>query len=135
MLRIALLTGRTRPGTFLGAFLAFAASAVLVVAGGMLLEAALRTHAPVERYAGAAAVVAADQHTGADHDVILGERPRVSATLTGRLAAVDGVRAAIPDNGTPAAIGGRSAEAHGWSTAALTPYALTSGRAPARPGE
>jgi hypothetical protein len=43
MLRIALLTARTRPGTFVGAFLAFAASAVLVVAGGMLLEAALRS--------------------------------------------------------------------------------------------
>src|SRR3954451_21530722 len=104
MLRIALLTGRTRPSTFFGAFLAFAASAILVVAGGMLLEAALRTHAPVERSAGAAAVVAGDQHTGADHDVILGERPRVSAALTGRLAAVAGVRAAIPGVGAPPAV-------------------------------
>ncbi len=37
MLRIALLTARTRPGTFLGAFLAFAASGVLFVAGARLL--------------------------------------------------------------------------------------------------
>src|SRR4051794_41226626 len=101
MLRIALLTARKRPSTFAGAFLAFAVSAVLVVAGGMLLEAALRTHAPVERYAGAAAVVTGDQHVGADRDVILGERPRVSAALTARLAAVPGARAAIAAAAAP----------------------------------
>ena len=57
MLRLALLTARTRPGSFAGALLAFAMSAVLVMAGGMLLQAALRTHPPVERYAAAAAVI------------------------------------------------------------------------------
>ena len=57
MFRIALQSARSRPGTFVGAFLAFAASAVLVMAGGMLLEAALTTKPAVERYAGAAAVV------------------------------------------------------------------------------
>ena len=52
MCRLALLTARTRPGSFAGALLAFAMSAVLVMAGGMLLQAALRTHPPVERYVG-----------------------------------------------------------------------------------
>src|SRR4051812_34848464 len=135
MLRVALLTARTRPGTFAGAFLAFAVSAVLVVAGGMLLEAALRTHAPVERYAGAAAVVAGDQRVGSDHDVILGERPRVGTSLTARLTAVPGVRKAIADVAGPAHLGSHNAEAHGWSAAALTPYSLTAGRAPHGPGE
>src|SRR5215212_10550144 len=131
MLRIAFQSARTRPGTFAGAFLAFACSAVLAVAGGMLVQAALSTHAPVERYAGAAAVVAGDQRVGPDNDVILGERPRVSAALAGRLAAVPGVRAAIADVAVPANVGGRNAEAHGWSSAPLTPYKLTTGRPPA----
>src|SRR3954454_3893658 len=128
MLRMALLNARTRPGTFAGALLAFAASAVLVMAGGMLLEAALRTHPPVERYAAAAAVVTGRQTVGADHDVVLGERARVRAALAGRLAAVDGVRAAVGDDAVPARLGHRLAEAHGWRSAALTPYTLTAGR-------
>src|SRR4051794_28632440 len=135
MFRIALLTARSRPGTFAGALLAFAASAVLVMAGGMLIEAALRTHPPVERYAGTAAVVMGKQNIGPDHDVVLEERPRIGAALPGKLAAVPGVRAAIPDVAFPAAIGGRTAEGHGWSAARLTPYALTAGRAPQAAGE
>src|SRR3954447_7778476 len=135
MLRIAILTARNRVGIFAGALLAFFASAVLVMAGAMLLEAALHTHPPVERYAGAAAVVTGHQVVGADHDVVLGERARVSASLAERIAAVPGVRAAVADTGVPATVGRRSTEAHGWSTARLTPYVLTAGRPPVRPTE
>ena len=35
----------------------------------------------------------------------------------------------------PARLGDRSGELHGWSSARLTPYVLTAGRAPTRPGE
>ena len=101
------------------------------MAGGMQLEAVLRTHPPVERYAGAAAVVTGQQIVGADHDVPLGERARVSSALAARLAAVPGVRAAIGDVSVPARLGGRAAVAHGWSSAALTPYVLSAGRPPA----
>ena len=101
----------------------------------MPLEAALRTHPPVERYAGAAAVVTGQQIVGADHDVPLGERARVSSALAARLAAVPGVRAAIADVSAPARLGGRATVAHGWSSAALTPYALSAGRPPAGPDE
>src|SRR4051812_3712568 len=135
MLRLALLTARTRPGSFLGALLAFAMSAVLVMAGGMLLQAALQTHAPVERYAAAAAVIAGDQTTGADHDVDLGERVRVQASLTSRIQAIPGVRAAIADVGLPGILGQRTIEAHTWSSARLAPYAITSGRAPRQANE
>src|SRR5881397_1004504 len=105
MLRVAMLTARSRPGTFVGALLAFAASAVLVMAGGMLLEAALKNHPPVHRYAAAAAVVSGQQNVGSDHDVVLGERPRVDASLVSRLAGVAGVRAAIADVSVPAQLG------------------------------
>src|SRR4051795_13708564 len=116
MLRLALLTARTRPGSFVGALLSFAMSAVLVMAGGMLLQGALRTHAPVERYAAAAAVIAGDQTTGADHDIDLGERARGEAALTSRLQTVPVVDAAIADVGVPAVLGQRATEAHNWSS-------------------
>src|SRR3954452_7099019 len=114
MFRIALQTARSRPGTFAGAFLAFALSAVLVMAGGMLLQAALNTHAPVERYAGAAAVVAGNQNAGSDGDPGLDERVRPPAALAQPRARVPGARAAIADVGVPARLGSRAAEAHNW---------------------
>src|ERR671914_230060 len=82
MLRFAILSARGRLATFAGAFIALFASSALVMAGGMPFESALRTHPPVERYAGAAAVVAGQQVVGTDDDVPLGERARVSSALT-----------------------------------------------------
>src|SRR4051794_6353214 len=105
------------------------------MAGGMTLESALRTQPPVERYAATAAVVTGQQIVGKEHDVALGERARVSAALVPRLAAVPGVRAAIGDVSAPANLGGRATVAHGWDSAALTPYVLRAGRPPATPGE
>jgi putative ABC transport system permease protein len=135
MLRLAVLSARGRLGAFTGALVALFAAAVLSMAWGMQLESILRTHPPVERYAGAAAVVAGQQKAGVDHDVPLGERARVSSALAARLAAVPGVRSAIGDVSVPAGLGGRAAVAHGWGSAALTPYVLSAGRPPAGPGE
>jgi putative ABC transport system permease protein len=133
MLRLAALSARGRLGAFTGALVALFAAAVLSMAWGMQLESILRTHAPVERYAGSVAVVTGQQEVG--HNVLLGERVRVSSALAARLAAVPGVRAAIGDVSVPALLGDRTVVAHGWSSAALTPYVLTAGRPPARPGE
>jgi hypothetical protein len=58
------------------------------MAWGMQLESMLRTHPPVERYSGAAAVIAGHQNVGAEHDVLLSERARVSSALIPRLEAV-----------------------------------------------
>jgi putative ABC transport system permease protein len=135
MLRLALLSGRGRLGTFTGALVALFAASVLTTAWGMQLESVLRGHPPVERYAGAAAVVTGQQIVGPDHDVPLTERARVSSALTSRLAAVPGVRAAIGDVSVPVRLDGREAVAHGWGSARLTPYVLSAGRPPAHPGE
>jgi putative ABC transport system permease protein len=135
VLRLALLSGRGRLGTFTGALVALFAASVLTTAWGMQLESVLRGHPPVERYAGAAAVVTGQQIVGPDHDVPLRERARVSSALASRLAAVPGVRAAIGDVSVPVQLGGREAVAHGWGSALLTPYVLSAGRPPARPGE
>src|SRR5215212_4492130 len=130
MLRLALLSGRGRLGTFTGALIALIAASVLTTAWGMQLEAVLRGHPPVERYAGAAAVVTGRQAVGPDRDVLLTERARVSSALTARLAAVPGVKAALGDVSVPVRFGRREAVAHGWGSAALTPYVLTAGRPP-----
>src|SRR5689334_13542348 len=135
MLRLAILSARGRSATFTGALLAFVAASVIAMAWGMQLESILRTHPPVERYAGAAAVVTGQQTVGAGHDVLLGERARVSTTVASRLAGVPGVRAAIGDVSVPVSLGGRPAVVHGWSSAALTPYVVSAGRPPARPDE
>jgi len=135
MFRLAVLTARGHYATFLGALVALTAAAVLSMAWGMQLEAMLRAEPPVERYAGADAVVAGHQAVGTDHDALLTERARVRSDLTGRLAAVPGVKAAIADVSVPARLGHRAAVVHGWSSAALTPYTLTAGRAPAAPDE
>jgi putative ABC transport system permease protein len=79
--------------------------------------------------------VTGPQKAGAGHDVLLGERARVSSALAARLAAVPGVRSAIGDVSVPAGLGDRAVVAHGWSSAALTPYVLSAGRPPAGPGE
>src|SRR6516164_8794277 len=81
MLRLAVLSARGRLGTFTGALVALFAAAVLSMAWGMQLESILRTHAPVERYAAATAVVTGQQEAGTGHDVLLGERARVSSAL------------------------------------------------------
>src|SRR3954454_22959965 len=135
MLRLALLSGRGRLATFTGALVALFAASVLTTAWGMQLESVLRGHPPVERYAGTAAVVAGQQIVGADHDVPLDERARLSSALAARLAAVPGVRAAIGDTSVPVRLGDREAVAHGWGSAALTPYVLSAGRPPAGPDE
>ncbi|HEY0416249.1 MAG TPA: FtsX-like permease family protein [Gaiellaceae bacterium] len=135
MLRLAILTARKRLGTFLGAFLALAGSAVLVTAGGMLLQSALRSHPPVTRYAAAAAIVAGHQDVGPDRDVILDEPVRVRDALVERLARVAGVRAAIADSSVVARLGAHDVQAHSWSSARLAPYRLVAGRPPAAPNE
>src|SRR5437764_10960250 len=135
MLRLAILSARGRLGAFTGALVALFAASVLAMAWGMQLEAILRSTPPVERYAATAAVVTGQQNVGADHDVLLTERARVSSALTARLATIPGVRAAIGDVSVPVKLGATAAVAHGWSSAALTPYVLSAGRPPAGPDE
>src|SRR5205085_245010 len=105
MLRLAVLGARGRFGAFTGALVALIAAAVLSMAWGMQLESILRTHAPVERYAAATAVVTGPQKADSGHGVLLGERARVSSALAARLAAVPGVRVAIRDVSVPARLG------------------------------
>jgi putative ABC transport system permease protein len=116
------------------------------MSSGILLESALRgDEPPVERLADATIVVQADPSLDsggqADLNVPLPERTRLDAGLADRLAAVRGVARAVPDRSfdvRPELPSGHSIRgmddgvtaAHGWSSAALTPYRLVEGRGP-----
>src|SRR4051812_36636709 len=145
MLRLAFQSLRGRKGPFAAAFAALSVAAALVMACGTLMQAGMGATAPVERYAAAPLVVAADQkatvNAGTENQdsVALYERARLDPALVARVAAVPGVRAAIADTSTTAELhgahglvagpGGHETAVHPWATAALTPYALEAGQA------
>ncbi|MFG2596025.1 FtsX-like permease family protein [Streptomyces sp. NPDC048462] len=154
MLRYALRTIGHRKGGFLGALLALMCAAALVTACGTLLETGLRGRIATERYAGTPLVVSADQnvhqttvkHKGNGKTKVkhkakpVAERAWLPAGDGDRLRALEGVRAVVPELtflarplGLPGGDGaaGPVSYGHAWSSAPLTPFALTAGRAPA----
>jgi putative ABC transport system permease protein len=154
MIRYAFSTLRFRKGGFIGAFLALLCAAALITACGTLLVTGLTGKIKTERYAVASIMVAGDQNV---HSVKvkekngkkkvkrkakpLDERVWLSADLTAKVAAVPGVKAAVPEVEFPAyvvtgegrIVAGPDDEVslgHSWESAALTPFKLTDGNAP-----
>ena len=148
MLRISLQTLRARRGTLAGAFVAIWLAVTLACATGLLMAGALG--AP-----GAGRLSAVDAVVRADPTVTIGRgedaealdvvpAPRLPDAMVDRAAAVPGVARAIGDIAFAAGAwdaGGRHLGAahadrlvgHGWDSAALTPFRLAAGRAPAGP--
>ncbi|MCG7525192.1 FtsX-like permease family protein [Streptomyces sp. OfavH-34-F] len=158
LLRYALRTIRHRTAGFLGALLALMCAAALVTACGTLLETGLSGRIATERYAAAPLIVSADQnvhrttvkHKGNGKTKIkhkakpVAERAWLPAATAGRLRTVPGVRAVVPELtflAQPLGLPGHAPDrevpfyGHAWSSAPLTPFALTAGRAPASPGD
>ncbi|MEV4516309.1 FtsX-like permease family protein [Dactylosporangium sp. NPDC049525] len=132
---------------FTGAFVAVAVGIALVTAA-MLLFASGRALVP-DRLADAAVIVRSPAATS-PADPFTPPVPWSSdaaTALAGRLAALPGVAAAVPDRTfyVQAVVGGRpytadgdrqdAREGHGWSSARLGGLRLTAGAAPDRPGE
>ena len=151
MLRISLQTLRARRATLAGAFVAILLAVTLAYATGLLMAGALGPPG-AGRFAAADAVVRADPtvtigrgEDAEDVDVIPG--PRLPAAAVGarrrRARASPAPSATSPSPPAPGTRRGRTLEAegadrligHGWDSAALTPYRLTAGRAPAGPRE
>jgi putative ABC transport system permease protein len=137
---------KTPKGALAGVFVALLFAAALVGSCGVLLESALRAHAPVSRYDKATAVVTGSQSvsvvmksTGSDPETQsrpLVERARVSTALADRLRSVPGVKAVVADVSFPVVTkAGVTVTGHGWDAAALGSSRLTAGRAPQGPGE
>jgi putative ABC transport system permease protein len=136
MIRLALRTLRFRTGGFVASFIALLFGATIVMACGGLMETGIRTAIPPQRLAGAPIVVTGDQSSGAKGSgEDLAERVRLDAGLVGSIAAVPGVAAAIPDVSFPATLlhngePSTPSTGHGWDSARLAPYTMTSGAAP-----
>ncbi|SDX25222.1 putative ABC transport system permease protein [Amycolatopsis xylanica] len=141
MLRMALRTLRLRKGGFLATFVAMFFGALIVMACGGLMETGIRTAVQPQRLAGAPIVVAGAQQLEIPKEdpalrdpekdlktetANLPEKVRLDASLVAKLRAVPGVEQVVADISFPAG----HAVGHGWSSAALTPYTLTSGTAP-----
>ncbi|MEV4017634.1 FtsX-like permease family protein [Nonomuraea angiospora] len=132
MISFALRMLRHRKAGFAGAFVALLCAAALVTACGMLLETGLRGGVAPERYAGAPVIVAGDQYvrqvkeSGKEKAKLLSERRWIPASLAQDLARVPGVTKVITEVSFPYA----GFTAHGWESAALTPFTLAEGRAP-----
>jgi putative ABC transport system permease protein len=151
VLRLALQTTRSRLHGFVGAFVALTFAVTIMTACGILIESGARARPSVERYARASVIVAGEQAVAVDVDgqvevERIPERVRIPMALAEPLAVVDGVRAVVPDRSVPATLvttrgrvlaapGGGTVFGHGWGSAALTPYTLTSGRAPSSMSE
>ncbi|MER6450196.1 FtsX-like permease family protein [Streptomyces venezuelae] len=155
MLRYALQTVRDRKAGFLGAFVALLCAAALVTACGTLLETGLRGKIRTERYAATPVLVSADQNvhettvkekkggrTKTKHKAKpVAERAWLPAATVDAVRAVPGVERAVPEltfQAVPlveAAGEALPSYGHAWTSAVLTPFTLTEGRAPQGGGE
>ncbi|MER5634107.1 ABC transporter permease [Streptomyces nitrosporeus] len=122
-------------------FAAAGAAAALLGAFALVIGSLLLAQPPVERYAGADAVVAAGQKVSytakpwggepATVTAYLPERVRLDRGLVAKAAAAEGVASAVADDSVPVVLGsGAAATGRSWPSAALTRYELTGGRAP-----
>ncbi|MFF9347706.1 ABC transporter permease [Streptomyces sp. NPDC014734] len=131
-------------------FVATAAAVTLIGSFVLVLGSLLLAAPPVERYAGADAVVMGDQRVvytakpwGSEPETAetyLPERVRLDRTAVARVAGAAGVAKAVADDSVPVTVhsapeagsgrGAVGAVGRSWESAVLTPYRLTGGHAP-----
>ncbi|MEU0911083.1 ABC transporter permease [Streptomyces althioticus] len=142
MLRLAAQTLRHRTGGFLATFAALAAGVAVLMTCALLVESGWRHQGDPHRYGEAVAVVA-DRDLTVDGPTVLGETERTTVLLperggvpekvAGDLADVPGVDRAVGERRlvvTTTAAPELPTTGHGWSSTALAPYRLVSGRPP-----
>jgi putative ABC transport system permease protein len=146
MLGLAAQMLRFRKGSFVATFVALAAGVMILMTCGLLVESGLRYQGVPQRYAATTAIVAHRDITVTGPEmfgetesatVSLPEGGRVPESLVTAIAAVPGVAEAVGDHSiaiTPMA-SGTPATGHGWQSAALAPYRLSSGTQPRADGE
>jgi putative ABC transport system permease protein len=147
-------TLRHRPAPLAGVLVALTMTAMFIT-WALSLGGAAGAGVPAQRLAGAAVLVTGNQALAADPGggpsdgavtVPLRSYRRVQAGLRTRLAAVPGIEDAVADQSVPVAIQltdgqvitGTASEpltGFGWQSAALTPFRLRAGHAPAGPGQ
>lgn len=149
MIALAVSSVRRHRAAYAGTFIAAFLAVVLLVGAGLLLFSVLVAKPPADRFAAASVVVSGQRDVSLSTTTHKGDKTKTktkSERLSGagtlpvglaeEIASVDGVRAAIADWAFMVVLPGPGADGapvigHGWSSAALTPFTLTAGRAPA----
>jgi putative ABC transport system permease protein len=148
VLTLAWQTVKARTSGFVGAFVAILCGTALVAACGILMESGFRGGVPTQRYAAADVVVTGDRTVRPPGGDVLAfehaaEQPAIPAALVAKIAAVPGVKAAVPELTFPAVVVGPDGQAladkptlgHNWESAVLAPFTLKQGSAPAAGNE
>lgn len=152
MIKLAAQSVRRRLGSFAGTFLTAFLAVALMAGSGLLLWSVLTAGPGADRFGAVAAMVAGDRSvvlttstnsgdkvkTKTKDERLTGAQP-LPADLVDTVAGTPGVAEAIADSAFPVALDvdgvplrapDAAVVAHGWSSAALTPYPLVDGAAP-----
>jgi putative ABC transport system permease protein len=141
--RLVLASVRRRVGSFVGTFLTVFLAVALLSGSGLPLFSVLTAGPGVDRFAAVDAVVAVPRSVSITTSAGKGDKVKSktkSERLTGApplpVGLVDvvshtpGVIGAVADSAFPVGLGHASVVAHGWASAALTPYTLRAGAPP-----
>ena len=136
-----------RASSFVGVFVMLSLTAMIAAAAAQIMATALGAPGP-GRFAAIDTIARADPTVKLGHGdnadkVDVQRSALLPATAVERVRRVAGVRSAVGDVTFPVTVigrdgvplkttGGASAHAHGWPSAGLTPYRLTSGARPSR---
>lgn len=133
MVNILVRTGiRQNKGTLIGVFVAFLTATMLATGLGVLIESGSHGGVDPERYTAADVIVGGQQsfETPEDATYSLPERVPLPADALAAIRTLPDAARVVTDTTVPLSWGGSPIEAHGWSSAALTPYRISSGHAP-----
>ncbi|MFC7310451.1 FtsX-like permease family protein [Streptomyces monticola] len=146
MFLLSLRTLRFRWRGFVATFIALLVCGAIMTAAGSMMETGVRAVMPAERLAAAPIVVTGDNAYKEHNNPVasLAEQVPVEESLVDEVQNVPGVAKAVADTWFPAValrdgkpVTGKDDESfgHGWASAQLMPYKLSSGTAPKAAGE
>ncbi|WP_326550969.1 ABC transporter permease [Micromonospora sp. NBC_01813] len=148
MLMLALRMLRHRIGSAVATLVALTCGVMILMSMGVLVESGMRYAPAPQRYAAADILVAKRDMTITTQEfgetvtatVVLPEGATVPADLADHIGQLPGVAVAAADRSIPAVVpiqsvapgqpAAQEAVAHGWSSAALTPYRIVDGTQP-----
>lgn len=119
-------------GTLIGVFVAVLTATMLATGLGVLIESGSRGGVDPERYTAADVIVGGTQsfETPENTTYSLPERALLPADGLDAIRSLPDAARVVADSTVPLSWDGSLIEAHGWGSAALTPYEISDGHAP-----
>ena len=123
---------RQNKGTLVGVFVAVLTATTLATGLGVLIESGSRGGVDPERYTAADVIVGGKQsfESPEGSTYSLPERVPLAADALAAIRKLPDTARVVTDKTVPLSWGGSPIEAHGWNSAALTPYRISRGHAP-----